>query len=171
MRFEACDKAGADASRNKLSDAATILVDTFLVVIKDVLHDDRVLLHAHDLGNGCHFTRATRQAVDLHNQVDRAGNLCSHRTQWHIKAAHHDHRLETSDRVTRRVRMACGQRTIVTGVHRLEHIERFSTTTFADDDPVGTHTQAVSHEVGRRNSAFAFDVCRACFQADHVVLL
>ena len=41
-----------------------------LLVPEDVLHDDRVLLHAHDLGDVRDLARPALQAVGLDDQVD-----------------------------------------------------------------------------------------------------
>jgi hypothetical protein len=64
-----------------------------------------------------------------------------------------------------------GHRTFVTGVHGLEHVERFTTTTLTDDDPLRTHTQGVFNEVGGSYRPFPSIFGRACFQPDHVILL
>ena len=45
------------------------------------------------------------------------------------------------------------------------------TAAFADDDPLGPHTQGVAHQVGGGDRALAFDVRRARFQPHHVLLL
>jgi len=58
----------------------------------------------------------------------------------------------------------------VTGVHGLEHREGLATTRLTDDDPLGTHTEGVPDEVHDRDRALAFDVGRARFETDHVVL-
>ena len=44
-------------------------------------------------------------------------------------------------------------------------------TALADDDPVGPHTQGVSHQVGRVDPSLAFDVGRPRFEPQHVFLL
>jgi hypothetical protein len=35
----------------------------------------------------------------------------------------------------------------VAGIHCLQKVERFGSAHFADDDPLGAHTQAVFHEI------------------------
>ena len=70
-----------------------------------------------------------------------------------------------------RVGVQRGQRAFVAGVHGLQHVERFRSAAFADDDPLGTHTQGVLHQVGGRDRALAFDVRRARFQPHDVLLL
>ena len=59
----------------------------------------------------------------------------------------------------------------MTGVHRLEHVERLGRSHLADDDAVGTHAQRVLHEVARHHLAAPFRVRRARLEADDVLLL
>ena len=49
-----------------------------LLVLVNVLSDDRVLLHAHDLGDVRHPARTALQAIGLNEQVDGAGDLLPH---------------------------------------------------------------------------------------------
>ena len=57
------------------------------------------------------------------------------------------------------------------GVHRLQQVEGLGSAHFADDDPLGAHTQAVLDQVAHGDLALAFEVGRAGFQAHHVRLL
>ena len=75
------------------------------------------------------------------------------------------------DGVARAVGVDRGQRSVVTGVHRLQHVQRFLAADFADDDAVGTHTQAVDQQFALADGAVAFEVRRTGFQARHVRLL
>ncbi len=109
--------------------------------------------------------------VRLNDQVDRRSELLPHRLQRQFDAAHRDHRLQSGNGVTGAVGVNRRQRTFVAGVHRLQHVERFRTTAFADDDAVGSHTEAVFHQVGRADPTLAFDVRRPRFEPQHVVLL
>jgi hypothetical protein len=59
----------------------------------------------------------------------------------------------------------------VTGVHRLEHVERFLAADLTDDDAVGAHTQRVDDELPLFHRAFALDVCRAGFEPHNVHLV
>ena len=56
-------------------------------------------------------------------------------------------------------------------VHGLQQVERFGSAHLADDDAVGTHTQAVLDEIAHGDLALAFEVRRARLQAHHVRLL
>ena len=51
-----------------------------------------------------------------------------------------------------------GQRTVVTGVHRLEHVQRFTAAALTDDDAIGPHTQGVDHQLANRDATLAVDV-------------
>ena len=57
------------------------------------------------------------------------------------------------------------------GVHRLQHIECFSASAFANDDAFRPHAKCVTHQVGSRDLAFSFNVRRAGFQSYGVFLL
>jgi hypothetical protein len=54
--------------------------------------------------------------------------------------------------------MDSAHRSLVSGVHRLEHVECLSPANLADDDPIRSHAQCVPHEVANADLAFAFDV-------------
>ena len=69
------------------------------------------------------------------------------------------------ERVARRVRVDRRQRALVTGVHRLEHVERLGAANLADDDPVGAHAQRVADELADPDLALALDVRRAATRA------
>ena len=72
----------------------------------------------------------------LHEHVDGAGDLLADRDQLHVGVGERDHHLKTGDGVTRRVGVHGGKRAVVTGVHRLEHVERLGAADLADDDAV-----------------------------------
>src|SRR5205085_4835533 len=61
-------------------------------------------------------------------------------------------------------------RSVVTGVHRLQHVQRLRAATLADDDAVGSHAQAVAYKVANRDGAAALDVLRLRLEADDVYL-
>ena len=54
--------------------------------------------------------------------------------------------LQPRQRVAGGVGVERGERAVVAGVHRLEHVQRFARSHFADDDPVRTHTQRIDYE-------------------------
>src|SRR5215210_4097896 len=59
----------------------------------------------------------------------------------------------------------------MTGIHRLQQVERFWSADFADDDAFGTHAQAVTDQFAHRDLALALDVGRTGFKPYHMWLL
>jgi hypothetical protein len=57
------------------------------------------------------------------------------------------------------------------GVHGLQHVEALAAADFAHYDPVWPHAERIPHNVPNRNFAFALNVLRAAFEADHMLLL
>jgi hypothetical protein len=64
-----------------------------------------------------------------------------------------------------------GQRSVVPGIHGLQHVKSFLATHFPDDDPVGAHPQAVDYELSRLNPSLAVRIGGTTFQPDNVSLL
>ncbi|CAB4940409.1 unannotated protein [freshwater metagenome] len=56
----------------------------------------------------------------------------------------------------------------MTGIHRLQHVERFSAANFAYDNAVGSHSKRVTHKITNRDLANALNIRWAGFQSDHV---
>ena len=69
------------------------------------------------------------------------------------------------------VSMHRGDRTVMAGVHRLQHVKRFRAAHLAYDDPVRTHAQRIPHQIALRHLPRAFEAGRPGLQADHVRLL
>jgi hypothetical protein len=59
----------------------------------------------------------------------------------------------------------------VAGIHCLQKVERFGSAHFADDDPLGAHTQAVFHEIAHRYRARPFKIGWARLKPHDVGLL
>ena len=137
---------------------------------EDVLHGDDVAFHADDLRDLHHLAGAVAEAAHLNDQVDRARDLLPGRLFGQVEAGHGNHRAETAQRVTRRVGVERGERSVVTGVHGLQHVHRFGRAHLAHDDPVGAHTERVHEKEALRHFAAALDVGRAGLEPDHVRL-
>ena len=60
---------------------------------------------------------------------------------------------------------------LVTRVHRLQHVQGLGSTHLADNDAIRTHAQAVAKQAALRHLALALDVGRARLEDDHVFLL
>ena len=78
---------------------------------------------------------------------------------------------KTAERFARRVGVQRAHRAVVTGVHRLQQIERLGAAHFADDDPFGPHAQTVLNEIAHCNRAASFKVRRSRFKPDDMRLL
>jgi hypothetical protein len=57
----------------------------------------------------------------------------------------------------------------VSGVHRLEHVERLGTANLADDDAVGAHAQRGPDELADPDGGEAVGARRAGLQADDML--
>ncbi|OPY10607.1 MAG: hypothetical protein A4E66_01514 [Syntrophus sp. PtaB.Bin001] len=62
------------------------------------------------------------------------------------------------------------QRSVVTGIHRLKHVQHFFGADFADDNPVWPHSQAVPDQIALGHFTLAFDIFGPRFQADDMFL-
>src|ERR1035437_39487 len=136
-----------------------LLVDAGLAVDEDVLELHGVAIAAEHLAD----------ADDLARPLARARLLASG-PRGEVGAGHEHQRLETADALLGVVGVERGQRTVVTGVHRLEHVERLTTATLSDDNPIGPHAQRVDHQFADRHTAAALDVGRPGLERHHVLL-
>ena len=109
--------------------------------------------------------------LNLDDDVHGRGDLLADGPRRQVQARHQDHVLDTGEGVTRRVGVDRAERALVTGVHRLHHVEGLGAADLTDDDAVGAHTQGVAHEVALGDLAAAFEARRARFQRDDVRLL
>src|SRR5438477_11559840 len=62
------------------------------------------------------------------------------------------------------------QRSLMTSIHRLEHVECLRATDLANDDPVRPHAQRISNEIANRNLPLTFDIGRARLETERVTL-
>ena len=106
----------------------------------------------------------------MDEQVEAARDLLADRLDRQLDARHQHEHLEPVQRVARRVRVDRGERSVVAGVHRLEHVERLGAADLADDDPVGPHAERVADEVADAHLALALDVRRPRLERDDVPL-
>ena len=149
------------ASRAELGDARD----------EEILERDDVALHAGDLGDLSDAPRAVDEPRDVDEQVEAACDLLADRLDRQLDAGHQHEHLEPVQRVTRRVRVDRRERSVVAGVHRLEHVERLGAADLADDDPVGPHAERVANEVADADLALALDVRRTRLERDDVPLV
>ena len=107
----------------------------------------------------------------MDDQVDRRRDLVADRPQRQLVAGHQDHRLEPPEHVRRGVGVTGRERAVLTGRHRLEHVEGLARSTLPDDDPVGSHVQPVAQQVADGDLALALEVRRAGLELDDMRLV
>ncbi len=90
--------------------------------------------------------------------------------EWEPRIRQEHERLEPRQRVGGTVRVDGRHRTVVTGVQRLEHVERFAAADLTDDEPVGPHPQRRPHQRPDRDTPGPLRVRRARFEPHHVRL-
>ena len=78
--------------------------------------------------------------------------------------------LEAGERVGRAVGVDGGHRAVVTGVERLEHVERLAAAHLADDEAVGTHAQRGPDQRPHRDPARTLGVGRTGLEPHDVRL-
>ena len=106
----------------------------------------------------------------MDDEVDGRGDLLADRAQRQLIPGHEDHGLEPAEHVRGGVRVTGRQRTVLTGRHGLEHVQRLAGTALPDDDAVGAHVQGVAQQVPDRDLARALDVRRARLERHDVDL-
>ena len=104
--------------------------------------------------------------------MSMADAICSRIARSGRSMPGHEHeRLHAAIGVARRVRVQRRDRSLVAGVHRLQHVEALGAADLADDDAVGPHAKRVAHEVADRDLAATLDVRRARLESHDVLLL
>ena len=102
--------------------------------------------------------------------MNASRNLLADGGGGHIGAGQPDHQLQPAYGIFAIVGVNRGQRSVVSGVHRLQHVENFIASHLADNDAVRPHAQAVDQQMPLFDRPFSFDVRRAGFHRRHVLL-
>ena len=100
---------------------------------------DDITFHAGDLDDALDAPDTVPHALDVHDQVESAGEVHSDRFERQVEVRHHDHVFDAVKRVARRVGVNRRHRPVVSRVHRLQHVERLGSAHFANDDAVRAH--------------------------------
>jgi hypothetical protein len=111
---------------------------------------------------------AVSEPRELHDHVERRRHLSADVRRGQIHVGHHRHRLEAPQNVTGGVGVRRRERSLVTGVHRLQHVERLTPSDLPDDDPVGAHPKRVANQIAHRHLATSLHVRRTRFEGDDV---
>ena len=93
----------------------------------------------HELDNMLDASRATGPASDEHHRVECRRDLGAYRPKWEPDTGEQHERLEARERVGRAVGVKGRKGAVVTGVERLEHVERFAAPHLSDDDAIRAH--------------------------------
>ncbi len=141
-----------------------------LVEDKDVFQGDVAILEALNLRDGQDAAAAINQAALLDNDVQSACHLLSYGRRGQFHTSPHHHGLQTREGVCRRVGMDGGQRTLVAGVHGLQHVQGLGPPHLAHHDAIGAHAQGVDHQVADGDLALSLFVRGAGLHAHHVGL-
>ena len=92
----------ANAGALEMPEELAVLVDAHAEVERvDVLEDDDVALHAHDLAHLGDATRAVAQPGEVHDEVERRRHLLPDDAHRQVHAGHERHGLDTGERVAR----------------------------------------------------------------------
>ncbi len=71
-----------------------------VVEVGDVLHDDRLALHALDLGDVRDASAAVAESGEMDDEIQRRDDLLANRANGQVVAGHEHHRLEARHRVS-----------------------------------------------------------------------
>ena len=107
----------------------------------------------------------------LNNQVYCTHDGSAYCRYRQASGCHHHHALSTSNRVAWCIGVQCRHRPIMTGIHRLKHLERFSATTLPHNDSVWAHTKSVYHELARGNFTRSFNAGLSSFKPNDMRFL
>src|SRR5471032_176654 len=103
--------------------------------------------HFSDLGDAA---RAVAHALGLDDDVDRAHDHFADGLHRQRETAHGDHGFQPAHGLARAVGVQGAHRAVMAGVHRLQQVEGFGSTHFADDDAFGAHTKTVADQIAHR---------------------
>ena len=167
----AVEASGTVAGRVKLADGRTFFVQSRLFEAKNIFELVGSVFDSDNFGNTGHAANAPLQTGDVDDELDAGGDVLANDGDGEFETGHGDHHFESRQGVTRVVGVDGGQRTFVTRIHGLQHIEGFGTANFADQDAVGTHAKTVANQIALRDLAAPFRVGHARFQRDDVRML
>jgi len=78
-----------------------------------------------------------RPALDLNDDIQRVRDVRLDYSVWHLDATLQDTSREARDALSRRIGVDGTKSPAVTGVQKLQKVEGFGATNFAEDDSVG----------------------------------
>lgn len=156
--------------RAKIAGHLAVTVEPDPLERENFLQIDHVALHAGDLLDADDFAAPIGQARNLHDYADGRTDLVARALGGQIQPGHADHVFEPCQRIARAIGMHRRQRALVTGIHRLQHVERFGAAHFAENDAVRAHAQRIAYQRALCDLALALDIGRARLEAQHMLL-
>src|SRR6266446_2634037 len=110
-----------------MEDAAHLaaLVNAGAFKNKNILQRNHVSFHSNDFGNGEHFARTVGETRNLDHGVNSVGDLMANRALGNVQVGHGNHIFDASQGIAWRVGVYGGERTLMTGIHGLQHVEGF----------------------------------------------
>ena len=101
---------------------------------------------------------------DMNSRRDVTAN--DRNRDFHPPHRHHD--FQSCNGITSIIRVDRRQRTFVSSVHGLQHVNRFRPADFADDQPIRSHSQCISDQVSVSQCPASFGVRQSTFQPNNV---
>src|SRR5258708_2200917 len=143
--FEPIHKLGPEASRHQraaaiVTGAGAAMIGRF--VDEYILQRDGIAFQPLQFRNLDDFAAAILETALLDDQLHGTGNLAADHVYRQVHAGHQRQRFQAGHAVARRVGVDCRERSVVAGIHGLEHVQRFTATALADHDAIRAHTQA-----------------------------
>src|ERR1700690_153561 len=118
-RLQPLVKLRADTGRPEPAHPSSVFPDPRLVEDEDVLRRNLVAFHSDAFRQMRNPAAAVAEARDLNEQIHGRSYLLADRPHTHVRVGHANHDFESPDGVARAVGVDGGQRSVVTGVHRL----------------------------------------------------
>ena len=101
----------------------------------------RIVVIADDLVD---IAFSARIAIRLDDQIEGFCDLQFDHFDRKIDSIAH-HRGQATDRLFGRIGMQCCERSVMTGVHGLQHVECFATTAFAHNNAIRPHAERIDY--------------------------
>ena len=170
MPLEAIHEGRHDSGGDELSNHFAVF-HTPLVEFENSLRGDGSAFHARHFGKLHYFSAAVAQTGELDDDIKRRRHLLAQSAFGKIDTGHKHHCLQAGQGIPGTVRVNRAYGSVMTRVHRLHHIQRFAAADLTDNDPVGAHTKCIADQIPRGYRALSFDIGRARFEPNDVILL
>lgn len=107
------------------------------------------------------------QPAEVNDDVQCAGNLASDGSERKLCAAEH-HGFKARQHILWRICVSGGERAVMSGVHRLQHIQSLCAAHLSDDDPVRVHAETCADQVRYGDGALALCVGTSRLQTHQI---